>query len=220
MFDQTVRLQQLGAAHGTDKHDQNHSFAGRSYLDIYEMYLGSRRWMVERVVEIGVLTGASLRMWRDYFPRAQVIGLDIDPARAEVAGERISVVTGSQSDPEAIERVMWLSGQPLDFILDDGSHVNDLTVASFNLLVPHLRPGGLYVIEDLACSYLGPNLENHIPTWPGMQFNQIHEWNNDRAVMDRLFAEKIAQIDLRADTDVEFVHFWTQICIVGKRSDR
>src|ERR1051325_11492314 len=64
----------LAAVYGTDKGATMHR-----YVDLYEKYLAPRRRTATAVLEIGVHQGASLRMWRDYFPHAEIVGLDVEP---------------------------------------------------------------------------------------------------------------------------------------------
>ena len=89
-------LQQLGQKNGTDKHDEIHSFAGKSYLDVYEDHFDSIKESATCILELGVLQGRSLKTWRDFFTNAQIWGIDIDPAANQNYGERISIVTGNQ----------------------------------------------------------------------------------------------------------------------------
>lgn len=95
--------------------------------------------------------GASLRMWKAYFPQARIAGLDLfDKRRLEE--ERIRIFHGSQDDPSVIAAIASELG-PLDIVIDDGSHHNVHVRATFELLFPHLREGGIYVVEDLQTSY-------------------------------------------------------------------
>lgn len=216
-------LQEIGRKHQTDKHDSNHKFAGTTYLERYDKYLSSLRDEPIRLLEIGVRDGCSLRMWREYFPKAMIYGIDIDPRCKQHQSDRIKVFIGSQSDPEITNAAVKDAGGQFDVILDDGSHVNELTIKSFNLLFPHVRAGGLYIIEDLACSYLGTDLQNHIikGQWPGMRYNTGVEWNNDRRVVDNLFNGIIRDIDTAPHTGihrsmVEWIHFYSGIAIMRK----
>ena len=84
-------LSWLAAVYGSDKGATAHR-----YVDHYEKHLGPLRHHVMSVLEIGIYRGASLQMWRDYFPNAQVYGLDINDVK--LIGERIHVLRGDQSD--------------------------------------------------------------------------------------------------------------------------
>ena len=88
-------------------------------------------------------------MWREYFPRAQIFGINIDPQAEAHADDRITVLIGSQSDTRFLDGVER-AGRP-DIVLDDGSHyVRDQTTT----LLYGDTSGGIYVVEDLHTSYM------------------------------------------------------------------
>ena len=127
-----------------------------SYLPFYDEVLAPYRGKPVKMLEIGVFKGGSLELWRKYFGlEATIFGIDIDPDCAAYADPPNQVRIGSQADPEFLRRVVAEMGTP-DIILDDGSHVANHQLASFSTLFPLLKPGGLYLIEDMHTSY-----------WPG-----------------------------------------------------
>lgn len=191
-----MSLADLGKRHGTDK------FSHR-YLPYYERHI---RGEVTSLLEIGVLEGNSLRMWRDHFPNAQIWGLDIDPRCKAQESERIRVVTGSQDDPDVLNDLADRAGG-FDVVIDDGSHVNTHMLASWRYLWPHTR--SVYAIEDLTNTYL--DLTPHVDGWPGMQHNQAVDYRNDRALMDRFFAARIAEVDNR---DQSSIHFYPGLVVM------
>ena len=97
-------LHKLGMKHKVGKANVGKSFYGRNYFDIYEQYLAPMKNEPINLLEIGVLGGKSLRVWADYFPKAKIFGLDIDPACAQQAGGRINITIGSQIDHEVLTR--------------------------------------------------------------------------------------------------------------------
>jgi hypothetical protein len=107
------------------------------------------------VLEMGVLKGGSLQLWRDYFPRATVIGIDLRPAVTRDLGERVKVYQGSQSDSSFLGRVAAAEApEGFDIVIDDASHIGTLSRTSFwTLFDDHLKPGGWYVIEDWGTGY-------------------------------------------------------------------
>jgi hypothetical protein len=137
-------LSWLAAVYGSDKGATAHR-----YVDHYERHLGPLRHHVMSVLEIGIYRGASLQMWRDYFPNAQVYGLDINDVK--VMGERIHVVRGDQSDDALLARIRELG--PFDVIIDDGSHFGTDVHATFAGLFGSLQADGVYVIEDMHTAY-------------------------------------------------------------------
>jgi predicted O-methyltransferase YrrM len=206
-----MNLKELGDKYRTDKGDAAHTFAGMSYLDVYASYLDAIRDTVRSVLEIGVLGGASLRMWWEYFPKAEIFGLDINPAAA-FKEDRITVHIGSQADPDVLAAIN--PGGTFDLIVDDGSHLVDDQLVTFHELWPRVAPGGLYVMEDMRCSY--GDLTTESLTWPGRPFQPpTANFHNDRGRIDSLMAGLIADMD-RLTGDVAGVHFWPMMIVILK----
>lgn len=114
---------------------------------ILEIGIGHEALMRRRLPPDGVwYLGASLRMWRDYFPNAQVLGVDIKPATM-FTDERITTRVVDQSRREQLEAL----GQhgPFDAIIDDGSHHVLHQRLGGQVLTPFVRSGGYYIIEDV-----------------------------------------------------------------------
>ena len=123
------------------------------YLHLYDHYLDRFRGTAVKMIEIGVLEGGSLDMWRRYFgPDASIVGIDIDPRCADRVDPPNVVRIGSQADRAFLEGVVAEFGAP-NLILDDGSHIAKHQRASFEILFPLLQDGGLYIIEDAHTSY-------------------------------------------------------------------
>jgi Methyltransferase domain len=135
-------LDAYGILNGTDKSSLNHD-----YLRHYERILGHLRYEPITLLEIGVFHGGSLRMWSDYLEKARIIGVDIQPECAQYAGDRREVEIGSQADPDFLND-LGRRRQP-HVIIDDGSHQADHVILTFRTLFPHLRPGGIYIVEDM-----------------------------------------------------------------------
>ena len=131
--------------------------AGHGYLRHYRHHFGSFRWKKIKLFEIGVggrhpTVGAhSLRMWKDYFPRAEIFSIDIRKKRG-LEQPRIRIFQGSQNDPDFLNDFGSRYG-PFDLIIDDGSHNSQHVITSFTSLFPHLKDNGFYVIEDLFFSF-------------------------------------------------------------------
>jgi hypothetical protein len=128
------------------------------YISGYVEHLGPRRWRTNRVLEIGVggydslEPGGSLRLWRDYCPRAVVVGMDIADKDVRL-GQRVRFVQGDQSEPSDLDRTLEALGGSPDVVIDDGSHLAEHAAISFGHLFPTMASGSLYVIEDLHTSY-------------------------------------------------------------------
>lgn len=159
-FFSSGELSEFGKIYKTDKVNEHHSFAGKSYLDIYNIYLNPMKDAEITMLEIGIREGVSLKTFRDFFKKGQILGLDINPETA-FTDSRITTYIGSQSSKELIDKIFNENPQ-IHVVLDDGSHVNELTIASFNLIFDRLQKGGYYIIEDLVCTYLEDSLASGI----------------------------------------------------------
>lgn len=106
------------------------------------------------ILDIGVHEGGSLKFWRElYGPNLKLYGLDIKPECAGFAPSPADkIFIGSQVDRELLDTVANVHG-PFDVIIDDGSHQNPHMWATFNHLFKAVRPGGLYIVEDMFTSY-------------------------------------------------------------------
>lgn len=138
-----IRLDEIGGLTGTDK-----SSAGHGYLDFYERFFSEIRYENIKLLEIGVFRGQSARMWELYFPLGSIIGLDIDPSTLEHTRGRVQIMLANQNDAAVLNQMATSNG-PFDIIIDDGSHVWEHQITSFQTLFKYVIPGGYYVIEDL-----------------------------------------------------------------------
>ena len=118
-------------------------------LSLFELGLGTNKPGAPSTMGPAGVPGASLRAWREYFPNAQIHGADID-AEILFQEERIHTYWTDQRDPEAIRRLWQEVGDvSFDIMIDDGLHEAS---ANFRFLLESfgkLKPGGLYVIEDV-----------------------------------------------------------------------
>jgi len=143
------RLAEIAARYDSDKS------ASHGYLGDFEEVLGDRRTKPTAVLELGVFHGGSMQMWRDYFASGPVVGLDLNQIEVPDTSGRIRTYAGSQDDAVLLDRIRAeCAPDGFDLIIDDCSHIGRLTKASFWHLYPrHLRPGGIYVIEDWGTGY-------------------------------------------------------------------
>ncbi len=142
MLDQ---LTYLADKYGTDKGTRGHG-----YTNFYDKIFNLRKNEIKNMLEIGIWDGQSLRMWRDYFPNANISGLDImDCTKHD--DERIKTYKGSQVIKEDLLNIVD-KNEPFDFIIDDGGHTMKQQQYSFGVLFEKLKSGGVYIIEDLHTS--------------------------------------------------------------------
>lgn len=178
---QSSELASLCDLYGSDKGSQ----IGRSpyfpwpphnYTAAYERVLSVKRDTTRAVFECGIGTndtsfpsnmseagkpGASLRMWRDYFPRAKVFGADIDPS-CLFTENRIATGQMDQFDRNSVENCFKDSGvATYDLIVDDGYHSTGAAIAFFDNSFQFLAAGGDYFVEDLVAVQI-PGFVRHI----------------------------------------------------------
>ncbi len=145
-------LARLAAAFESDKEGGHH------YTRHYQHHFGPLQYEKLNVLEIGIggyefpnSGGASLRMWKAYFPNSRIFGLDIYD-KSYHDDHRIKTFKGSQVDEEFLKKVAEEIGT-IDIIIDDGSHLNEHIIKTFKILFPLLGPNGIYAVEDLQTSY-------------------------------------------------------------------
>lgn len=189
-----MNLQEIGLKYGTDK--SGHSYKGISYLDIYHKHFEKNRLDVRTFVEIGILNGSSLKMWKEYFPNATIYGIDIDPRCKSFEDDRVKIIIGDQNDDDFLNRIK-VEIPSIDILLDDGSHITDHQIKTFSYLYNSIKEGGFYVIEDLRNSYeefANPHDLRNI--WPGMQYNKPDdELKNYRKDFNNWVGDMVKKLD-------------------------
>jgi hypothetical protein len=149
----------LTETNGSDK------WHGHNYAEAYYRHFRDLKEKPICLLEIGVggyqddvtgygnpaLGGDSLRFWKTFFDKGRIYAIDIEDKSVHQE-DRITIFQGSQTDTAFLSRVIQTIG-PLDIIIDDGSHINSHVITSFELLFPHLKDGGIYVVEDTQTSY-------------------------------------------------------------------
>jgi hypothetical protein len=146
-------LDELALRFGSDKYGHHHW-----YTQHYDTHLRPMRHQPVRVLEIGIgggpdpgSGGESLRMWEQYFRRGLVYGLDLSEKKG-IESTRIRTIAGDQSDAAFLDRLGRELG-PFDVVIDDGSHVNEHVITSFEALFPYVRDEGYYIVEDTQTAY-------------------------------------------------------------------
>ena len=125
-----------------------------SYLDHYDEKLYNYQELPIKFLEIGIMNGGSLEIFSKYFLNAELIlGCDIDLKCKDLKFDKsnIKVVVGNVNESKIKDQIIKHS--KFDIILDDGSHNSNDVVITFCNYFKHLRDGGLFIIEDLHCSY-------------------------------------------------------------------
>lgn len=199
-----------------------------SYLVEYERLFAEYRERPVRLLEVGVQNGGSLEIWAKYFPNATaIIGCDINKACAQLTYDdpRVSVVVGD-ANSEATYLEIAAAASEFDIIIDDGSHKSGDIVRTFARYFPHLAGDGLYIAEDLHCSYW-KSFDGglYAPYSSIMFFKRLadlvnHEhWGVDRPRSHLLRGFK-SEYEMEVSEDVlrtiHGVQIINSICVVGK----
>lgn len=136
-----TELCDLATKYWTDKCPQ-----GWNYTPVYFEWLSPKRESVKTVLEIGIYRGASLRMWRDFFPNARIYGADINESCA-VVEDRITSFCGDAYNPDHVARMKDETGA-IDFCVDDAEHLHPHQAFLLRNLWPAIAPGGIYAVEE------------------------------------------------------------------------
>ena len=143
-FDEASDLDVIGIKHHTDKCSMIHNYLGK-----YEFFLQCFRNQSLRLLELGIFQGASLRMWQEYFPHAEIFGVDIREGCSQYEDERIHIIQTDLSNVDAVIRLKDIRPQ---IIIDDASHIVSHQLLALFTLFDVLPSGGVYILEDLETS--------------------------------------------------------------------
>ena len=143
-FDEASDLDVIGIKHHTDKCSMIHNYLGK-----YEFFLQCFHNQPIRLLELGIFQGASLRMWQEYFPHAEIFGVDIREGCSQYEDERIHIIQTDLSNVDAVIRLKDIRPQ---IIIDDASHIVSHQLLALFTLFDVLPSGGVYILEDLETS--------------------------------------------------------------------
>jgi hypothetical protein len=172
-----MSLDDLANKYKTDKgtmSSYDKSFVGHGYSKYYEFMTKDIRFDKNVVLELGVYSGGSLKMWSEWFPNSTIYGYDInDPIFKNES--RIKDFKIDATSRQAIDMTKKISP---NIIIDDASHRMDSHVITFENLWPFLKSGGLYIIEDLHTCYIKPRVYGGSPTHNSNKVRTC-EWYSD-----------------------------------------
>lgn len=119
------------------------------YFEIYERHFARFSGKDVHIMEVGVYSGGSLEMWNEYFgPKCHIYGVDIEPACKSYQKDNVQIFIGDQQD-----RHFWQNVKTqipfLDILIDDGGHLPQQQIITLEEMLPHLRPGGVFLCEDI-----------------------------------------------------------------------
>lgn len=199
------------------------------YLRKYDELFAPFRGKAIRMLEIGIQNGGSLEVWSEYFPEAQLfVGCDINPNCVELSYDdsRIRVVIGDAGSAQVHENIIEFSEQ-FDIVIDDGSHKSSDIVRAFALYFPHVVNGGIFLAEDLHCSYWKDFEGGLFDPYSSIAFfkrladiiNHEH-WGVEKTRLELLNGFRARYgIDF-SESDLERIHsveFFNSVCVVRKK---
>lgn len=211
-----MNLTELAEEFGTDK------WGGHRYTPHYERHLAHLRGETFTLLEIGIggyktagRGGASLRMWKHFFPRAQILGLDIED-KSFVDAPRIRTFRGSQADEGVLHRIVE-QAEDLRVVIDDGSHRPEHVRETFRVLFPLLPSGAVYVIEDTQTSYwpeYGGSEDLHDPKTTMALVKELIDGLNHEEFLDETY------VPTYTDQNVVAVHCYHNLVVIEKGDNR
>lgn len=136
-----MTLTEIGIKYNTDKATYHR------YTDIYDRVLSHLREVNVKLLEIGVLYGSSIKMWEEYFKNGLIYGVDIYD-KSQYNTSRITTLIANQEK----EADLLSIPNNFDIIIDDGGHTMLQQQLTLKILLPKLKPGGIYILEDLHTS--------------------------------------------------------------------
>jgi len=178
------------------------------YFDLYERHFARFVGREVHLLEIGVYSGGSLGMWREYFgPRCHVYGVDIEPACRAYEGDQTRIFIGDQSD-RAFWRKVRSETPPFDIVIDDGGHLPEQQIVTLEEVLPHVRAGGVYLCEDVSGD------GNGFATYARGLTDRL----NTASALHRSEATGELSIDATPfQSEIESVHFYPFVCVIEKR---
>lgn len=211
-----------------EQHQGKVSDKWSGYLPAYDAILSGYRDRPVRMLEIGVQNGGSLEIWSRYFPKAeQLVGCDINPDCGQLKFEdtRIQVVVGDAGSEDDAQRIRSLMGR-IDIVLDDGSHRSSDIIKAFARFFPMLEDDGIFVAEDLHCSYWAAYEGGLHDPFSALAFfkhlvdvlNHEH-WGIERArtaLLQGIFERHGVQLSEGDLASIHSIEFINSICVVRK----
>jgi hypothetical protein len=183
------------------------------YFEIYEFWFSKYRNNPVVILEIGVFQGGSLKMWNEYFgENCKIYGIDINPECKKFESENIKIFIGSQSDKDFLNHVKSQIPK-VDILIDDGGHMMDQQIISFETLYEHVKPNGYYLCEDIHTSYWKVFHGGYKRTGSFIEYS--------KGLIDKLNAwhiENSTSISVDEFTKSTFaLHFYDSILVIEKK---
>jgi Methyltransferase domain len=173
------------------------------YFDIYHRHFQKFIGRDVNVLEIGVYSGGSLEMWRNYFGnKSHIYGVDIEEACKAYQNEYTSIFIGDQQDP-----LFWESfrntTEGIDILIDDGGHTPEQQLTTLRQMLPYLRTGGVYLCEDVTGN------SNKFAAFAAGLVNELNQIN--------LIPGSLLQSSLTLfQSSIYAIHFYPYVVVIEK----
>lgn len=136
-----------------------------SYISEYEKLFAPYREKEITLLEIGANQCHSLKMWREYFPYARIVGNDIwEGSKNYITDENVEVIIADATKLEFLDKI---GSMTFDVVIDDGSHVEADQLKTYGLLKDKMNKGSIYVVEDIL------NYDSTVPKFQTLGFEVI-----------------------------------------------
>ena len=181
------------------------------FLEIYSNYFKDYKDKEINILEIGIDKGESLKIWRKYFTRAKICGIDIIDIKFQIEG--VDLIKANQTDEKTLKEICD-KYKGFDIIIDDGGHHSKQIVISLNFLFDYLKDNGLYIVEDLQTSYF--------PRFGGSRLNlkkKTTSMNYLKSITDSINYEHNDKPFFRSkkfDGMVKYIHFYQNVAILKR----
>jgi hypothetical protein len=193
-------FKELSELYGTDK------VTYHGYHFFYPKFLESLRNNQFNMLEIGWGLGASVKVWNDYFPNANIFVMDIN---VEYIDGRQTIIKGDQSNESDLIRIKDQI-KSAKFIIDDGSHNPTHQLNTFYYLFDNLlEPGGIYIIEDIELSYWNP--ESSLYGYKAGNINILHNMLKCNEMINQEFTK------IKNTLDISTITYGQNCIIITKR---
>jgi cephalosporin hydroxylase len=225
-------LIEIGSKYGTDK-------VSHGFCDLYDKKLNELKESTKNVLEIGVFFGASILMWRDYFPNATIYGFDTfeglqgngsrfpdadkffkDWTNNMELQNRIKLYKfdqGKESDLIEFVKLMKNEGIEFDIIIDDGSHLMLDQQMTLKHLFQLVKKDGYFIIEDVHSS-IYPDGYDVYPDFSNTTLKMLEDYLSTNAL-------KSVYTDLKeVNNEVESLEIFTtsgyqsMTCLIKKKN--
>jgi hypothetical protein len=137
-----TELCKIAIKYGCDKEPSNYHHYTPFYYELF------KNKPVKKLLEIGIFRGSSLRMWRDFFPEAEIFGLDINTS-CLISEDRIHSYYCDAGNEDSLNAISTKLEGNFDIIIDDGSHFIEHQILAANTMPKYLAASGIFIIEDV-----------------------------------------------------------------------